>query len=52
MKMIDIRKLDQMGVRTTHFQIGTIIITVDLRIESHHHTSSAPLFRTFLLSYV
>ena len=41
-----------MGVRPTHFQIGTIIITLDLPIESHHHTSSSPLFRTFVLSYV
>ena len=41
-----------MGVRPTHFQIGTIIITLDPPIESHHRTSSSPLFRTFLLSYV
>jgi len=42
-------KLDQMGVRPTHFQIGTIIITLRL---SHHRTSLSPLFKTFLLSYV
>jgi len=36
----------------THFQIGTIIITLGLPIESHHRTSSSPLFRKFLLSYV
>ena len=29
-----------MGVRPIHFQIGTIIITLGLPIESHHRTSS------------
>ena len=38
-----------MAVRPTHFQIGTIIITLGLPIESHHRTSSSPLLRTFLL---
>ena len=47
MKMMDIRKTGPNG--NTHFQIGTIIITLGL---SHHRTSSSPLFRTFLLSYV
>ena len=42
-------KLDQMGVWPTHFQIGTIIIILDLPSESHHRTSSSPLLRTFLL---
>jgi len=41
-----------MGVRPARFQIGTIVITLALPIESHHRTSSSPLFRTFLLSYV
>ena len=40
-----------MGVRPTHFQIGTIIITLDLPSESHHRILSSPLFITFLLSY-
>ena len=41
-----------MAVRPTHYQIGTIIITLGLPIESHHRTSSSPLLRTFtLLSY-
>jgi len=42
-------KLDQMEVRPTHFQIGTIIITLGLTIESHQRTSSSPLLRTVLL---
>jgi len=38
-----------MGDRPTHFQIGTIIITLGLPIESHNRTSSSRLLRIFLL---
>jgi len=38
-----------MGVRPTHFEIGTIIIILELPTESHHRISSSPLLRTFLL---
>jgi len=41
--------MDQLGVRPTRFQIGTIITTLGLSIESHHRTSSSRLLRTFLL---
>ena len=40
MNVRKMKKWDQMGLRPTHFKIGTII-TLGLSSESHHRTSSS-----------